>query len=111
MFTFSAVKNVAVEPQTDRDGKSGPRLLLVKAENLETRSLLLTATRDVITQQEVLSHALKTPLTFRNAVLKRYLKEIVYLSFPFLCLSFLLRHCESSLLRTLKSACVQCGFG
>lgn len=83
MFTFSAVKNVAVE--TDRDGKSGPRLLLVKAENLETRSLLLTATRDVITQQEVLSHALKTPLTFRNAVLKRYLKEIVYLSFPFLC--------------------------
>lgn len=83
MFTSSAVKNVALE--TDRDGKSGPRLLLVKAENLETRSLLLTATRDVITQQEVLSHALKTPLTFRNAVLKRYLKEIVYLSFPFLC--------------------------
>lgn len=86
MFTFSAVKNVTVEPQTDQDGKSGPRLLLVKAENLETRSLLLTATRDVITQQEVLSHALKTPLTFRNAVLKRL---VIPIFLPFFSLKAL----------------------
>lgn len=108
MFTFSAVKNVAVE--TDRDGKSGPRLLLVKAENLETRSLLLTATRDVITQQEVLSHALKTPLTFRYLCIEKISQRNSLLVIP-ISLPFLLRHCESSLLRTLKSACVQCGCG
>lgn len=55
----------------------------------------LTATKGVISQPELLSHGFKTPLTFRNGILERYLKETFCLSFPFLCCPVLLRHSAS----------------
>lgn len=61
-------------------------------------SSLLPATKGAIAQRELLSHVFKTPLTFRNGILKRYLKETFRLSSPFPYFSVLPRHSASSFL-------------
>lgn len=45
----------------------------------------LTTTKGAITQVALLSRFFRTHLTVRGGILKRYLKETFYLSFPFPC--------------------------
>lgn len=66
--------------------------LSVKANKFKTErrsgnysvSSVLATTKGTITQPELRLHGVRTPLTFRIGILKRYLKETFCLSFPFL---------------------------
>ena len=56
-------------------------------------SSALSPAEGAITLPELLPHGSTTPLIFTNGLLKRYLKETVYVSFPLLCLRFSLEAC------------------